>query len=128
MASGWAAGQSRTFVGAVGAVSVGHEVDLVAEVAGEPVGEAAHSLGGEAPGEDLKCIRPLVLIAGIAFTENRFPAPPLRDVLGLPGAEFGEGGREGRRVPAAHRRLDHRWHQPTALPDPILPDLDHKPF
>ncbi len=47
----WAASQSRTFC-EQWAEAVVHEMDLVVEVSGEPVQEAAHHLGGEALGED----------------------------------------------------------------------------
>lgn len=50
------------------------------EVAGGPGPEAAHHLGREGLGEGHEAIRPLALIAGISFTENRFP---LRRTTGI---------------------------------------------
>ncbi|MFE9651208.1 hypothetical protein ACFYO0_45465 [Streptomyces sp. NPDC006365] len=54
-------------------MTVHDEVYLAVEVAYEPVEEAAHDVGVEGLGEDMKCMWPLVLIADIALTENRLP-------------------------------------------------------
>lgn len=51
-------------------VTVHDQVHLLVEVADEPLQEAAQTPASNRPVKTMKCIRPLVLIADIAFTEN----------------------------------------------------------
>lgn len=59
------------------------QVDLPVEVSDDACEEVAHDRRVERPVKTMKCIRPRVLIADIAFTENRFPVGRTTGVLPL---------------------------------------------
>ncbi|MEV6796270.1 hypothetical protein AB0M87_30680 [Streptomyces sp. NPDC051320] len=97
-------------------MSVDHDVDRVVEVAREPVQEAAHHLAVKLSAKTMKCVRPSVLVADVAFS------PPLAFALARISGQISACQRATASESCSTARVSERWkespHRFRYLPTP----------